>query len=157
MFFPEKITSTRHSFFILFSSLFLFFFFFEREILLGRTSPANILMKKHHPITQQLFDHMTFQRLFIYSQSTLLQYHHIKVLQREKRELEGIPEVILHKESTGADLGGGCRGCALPLPEMTSGFLIQLVFCKKKLCGLLVLKRSKRRVHPLLKKSWIRP
>ena len=35
----------------------------------------------------------------------------------------------------GADLGGGCRGCA-PLPppaEMTCGFLIQLVFCKKKL------------------------
>ena len=30
----------------------------------------------------------------------------------------------------GADLGGGCRGCA-PLPEMTCGFLIQLVFCKK--------------------------
>ena len=37
---------------------------------------------------------------------------------------------------TGADLGGGCRGCAHP-PEMTCGFLIQLVFCKKKLCGLL--------------------
>ena len=53
----------------------------------------------------------------------------------------------------GADLGGGCRGCAPPPPpEMTSGFLIQLVLCKKKLCGLLVLKRSKRRVHPLLKK-----
>ena len=33
--------------------------------------------------------------------------------------------------STGADLGGGCRGCAPP-PEMTCGFLIQLVFCKKK-------------------------
>ena len=57
----------------------------------------------------------------------------------------------------GVDLGGGCRGCAPP-PEMTCGFLIQLVFCKKKkLCGLLVLKYSKRRVHPLLKKSWIRP
>ena len=40
----------------------------------------------------------------------------------------------------------------LPPPEMTCGFLIQLVFCeKKKLCGLLVLKNSKRRVHPLLK------
>ena len=30
-----------------------------------------------------------------------------------------------------ADLGGGCRGCAPP-PEMTCGFLIQLVLCKKK-------------------------
>ena len=44
------------------------------------------------------------------------------------------------KKSAGADLGGGCRGCA-PFPEMTCGFLIQLVFYqKKKLCGLLVLK-----------------
>ena len=33
---------------------------------------------------------------------------------------------------TGADLGGGCRGCAPPRPETTCGFLIQLVFCKKK-------------------------
>ena len=32
----------------------------------------------------------------------------------------------------GADLGGGCRGCAPPPPEMTCGFLIQLVFCGKK-------------------------
>ena len=32
----------------------------------------------------------------------------------------------------GADLGGGCWGCAPPPPEMTCGFLIQLVFCKKK-------------------------
>ena len=31
-----------------------------------------------------------------------------------------------------ADLGGGCRGNAPPPPEMTCGFLIQLVFCKKK-------------------------
>ena len=33
----------------------------------------------------------------------------------------------------GADLRGGCRGCAFPPPEMTCGFLIQLVFCKKNL------------------------
>ena len=31
-----------------------------------------------------------------------------------------------------ADLEGGGRGCAPPPPEMTCGFLIQLVFCKKK-------------------------
>ena len=32
-----------------------------------------------------------------------------------------------------ADLGGGCRRCAPPPPrEMTCGFLIQLVFRKKK-------------------------
>ena len=39
----------------------------------------------------------------------------------------------------GADLGEGCKGCAPP-PQMTCGFLIQLVFYKKKNCGLLVLK-----------------
>ena len=34
---------------------------------------------------------------------------------------------------SGADLGGGSRGCAPPLPpEMTCGFLIQLVFYGKK-------------------------
>ena len=76
-----------------FQSLFLSFFFWARNFTFGRTSPANILMKKHHPITSQLFDHMTFQRLFIYSQSTLLLYHHIKVLLREKKELEGIPDL----------------------------------------------------------------
>ena len=32
----------------------------------------------------------------------------------------------------GADVGGGCRGCAPPPPDMTCGFLIQLVFFKKK-------------------------
>ena len=31
----------------------------------------------------------------------------------------------------GADLGGGCRECRTHPPEMTCGFLIQLVFCKK--------------------------
>ena len=40
---------------------------------------------------------------------------------------------------------GGSRGRVrgegrTPLPEMTCGFLIQLVFYKKKLCGILVLK-----------------
>ena len=34
---------------------------------------------------------------------------------------------------SGADLGGGCRGCPPPpLPEMTCGFLIQLYSAKKK-------------------------
>ena len=33
----------------------------------------------------------------------------------------------------GVDLGAGCRGCTPPAPsDMTCGFLIQLVFCKKK-------------------------
>ena len=55
---------------------------------------------------------------------------------------------------------GRVQGLRTPPPEMTCGFLIQLVFCKKKkkLCGLSVLKQNKRRVHPLLKKkNWIRP
>ena len=40
------------------------------------------------------------------------------------------PSIVSHQFlDAGADLGGGCRGCAPP-PEMTCGFLIQLVFCK---------------------------
>ena len=58
---------------------------------------------------------------------------------------------VLEGGKAGADLGGRVQGCAPLPPEMTCGFLIQLVFCKK-LCRLLVLKKSKRRVHPLLKK-----
>ena len=34
---------------------------------------------------------------------------------------------------------GRVQGVCTPPPEMTCGFLIQLVFCKKKLCVLLVL------------------
>ena len=33
---------------------------------------------------------------------------------------------------SGTDLGGECRGWVPPPPEMTCGFLIQLVFCRKK-------------------------
>ena len=41
--------------------------------------------------------------------------------------------VQLTTVTPGADLGGGCRGCAPPSPpEMTCDFLIQLVFCEKK-------------------------
>ena len=51
--------------------------------------------------------------------------------------------------TAGADLGGGCRGCAPPPPpQMTCGFLIQLVFLRpvtSQLSHSLV-------VHPLLKK-----
>ena len=49
-------------------------------------------------------------------------------------------EVLVFVVVTGADLGKGAVGAPPPLPEMTCGFLIQLVLCKKKLCGLLVLK-----------------
>ena len=53
---------------------------------------------------------------------------------------------LLRRELQGTTLGrGGSRGRVQEVrtpPEMTCGFLIQLVFCKKKkqLCGLLVLK-----------------
>ena len=39
---------------------------------------------------------------------------------------------MLKSYAAGVDLGGGCRGCAPRLPEMTCGFPIQLVFCEKK-------------------------
>ena len=34
---------------------------------------------------------------------------------------------VLQSATVGADLGGGCRGCAPPPPEMTCGFLISTV------------------------------
>ena len=64
-----------------------------------------------------------------------------------------------YSPSAGADLGGGCRGCATPPPpKMTCGFLIQLVFCKKKnyvvyWCW----SRARDKCTPSWKKSWIRP
>ena len=33
---------------------------------------------------------------------------------------------------SGADLGGGCKGCAPPSPEMTCGFLNNWYSAKKK-------------------------
>ena len=52
---------------------------------------------------------------------------------------------------TGADLGGGCKGCA---PPLTCGFLIQLVFCqkKKRTMWFIGVEVDKRRLNPLLKK-----
>ena len=60
-----------------------------------------------------------------------LSSQHSKV-RRKRVNLESVKSgrMCLFVEGAGADLGGGCRGCA-PLPEMTYGFLIQLVFCKK--------------------------
>ena len=39
---------------------------------------------------------------------------------------------LVNSPLNGADLGEGCRGCVPPppSPEMTCGFLMQLVFCK---------------------------
>ena len=49
---------------------------------------------------------------------------------RKARSLNGTKTAIGY---TVVDQGGGCRGSATPPPppEMTCGFLIQLVFCKK--------------------------
>ena len=61
---------------------------------------------------------------------------------------------LMHKLCYRGGSRGKVQGVRTPPfpPEMTCGFLIQLVFCKKKyiyICGLL--ERSKRGVHPLLK------
>ena len=61
-------------------------------------------------------------------------------------------DIRLHLRGGSRGRVQGLRTPPSPPAEMTCGFLIQLVFCQKKLCGLLVLKQSKRRVHPLLKK-----
>ena len=66
------------------------------------------------------------------------------------------PLIFLDKSSSRGGSRGRVQGVRTPHPplEMTCGFLIQLVFCKKrKLWGLLVLKENKKRVHPLIKKN----
>ena len=52
--------------------------------------------------------------------------------------LKALPLVHFWSALSGADLGGGCRGC------------VQLVFCEKKTMWFIGV--GKRRVHPLLKK-----
>ena len=59
---------------------------------------------------------------------------------------------VLYLCNSGADLGGGCRGCAPPLPWDDLRFSNTTGILQKKKCGLLVLKWSKRRVRSLLKK-----
>ena len=54
-----------------------------------------------------------------------------KKVQNEIKEGTSNPSKRSWSHIPGADLGGGCRGCAPPR-EMTRGFLIQLVFCKKQ-------------------------
>ena len=67
--------------------------------------------------------------------------------QRQKCKRSKSLNVGYHQSilSSGADLGGGCMGCAPPpLPhDMTCGFLIQVVFCKTK---------KETRMHPPPKK-----
>ena len=84
------------------------------------------------------------------------------VLVRKKRfyAYTAVSTKVVPRKS-GADLGGGCGGCA-PLPEMTYGFLMQLVFYKKnttKKCGLMVLVTPFLSGAPPPKKNphWIGP
>ena len=60
-------------------------------------------------------------------------YETIQQFSREFKVILCDPASYVMDSASGADLGGGCRGCAPPpTSEMTCGFLIQLVFCKKK-------------------------
>ena len=64
-----------------------------------------------------------------------------------------INTIPLHQ--AGADLGGGCRGCAPP--KMTCGFLIQLVFWKKKPCGCFGVEVEQETSAPSPKKKILDP
>ena len=75
----------------------------------------------------------------------------------------------IQQSNTDSDIQGRIQGEGAgaaqpplpPLPKMTCGFLIQLVRYstqkEKKLCSLLVLKQSKRLVHPLRLKKILDP
>ena len=67
----------------------------------------------------------TLYALHIFNACVTCLIHHPKTLYRGSN-------VWVHGMPSGADLGGGCRGCTPPSPEMSCGFLIQLVFCKQK-------------------------
>ena len=59
-----------------------------------------------------------------------------------------------------ADLGGGGVGGCAPTAEMTCGFLIRLVFCKKKKTMWFIgveVQQEMSSPPPKKKKSWIRP
>ena len=104
---------------------------------------------------------------------TLTLIFHIHVQTENSKILYCITKSVALKSNTnirrrstpvsGADLGGGCRGCAPPPPEMPCGFLIQLVLCQKKKkkkqndevywCW----SRAKDECTPSLKESSIRP
>ena len=62
----------------------------------------------------------------------MVEIHFLKNLQTLKKYVrkgkKPKQEKRKKERNTGADLGGGCRGCAPPPPEMTCGFQIQLVF-----------------------------
>ena len=78
----------------------------------------------------------------------------VRIHPLQKRGDEPTPK----RSTSGADLGGGCRGC-VPSPEITCGFLIQLVFCKKKKHFVVYWcwSRARDECTPSLKKSWICP
>ena len=62
------------------------------------------------------------------------------VIAQSKRQLSTVVIKTSFIELEIGELGEGAGGAHPPPLQMTCGFLIQPVFCKKKLCGLLVLK-----------------
>ena len=58
----------------------------------------------------------------------------------------------------GGSRGGGAGGAHPPHPEMTCGFIIQLVFCKKETMWFIGVEvEQETSAPPPKKKSWIRP
>ena len=64
------------------------------------------------------------------------------VIAQSKRQLSTvvIKTSFIELENNRGGSRGRVQGVRTPPLQMTCGFLIQPVFCKKKLCGLLVLK-----------------
>ena len=109
----------------------------EYEEFLRQNGIQRILVSPHHPSSNGLAER--FVQTFKYAVESTAEDPASSIQRRIQNFLLSYRSKP-HAKTAGADLGGGCRGCA-PLPEMTCGFLIQLVFCKKKKkCGLLVLK-----------------
>ena len=118
---------------------------------------VNIPINEVQAIRTQEFLHINIMNMYsviiIIIQSECPQESNKIGKQRQKCKRSKSLKVGYHQSilSSGADLGGGCMGCAPPPPhEMTCGFLIQVVFSQKK-------KRETRMHPPPLKKILDQP
>ena len=74
-----------------------------------------------------------------------------KLLQEQFTSVAVVSGSKNNNYTTGADLGGGCRGCAPP-PDLRFSNTTGTLQKKKKTMRFIGVEVDKRRVHPLLKK-----
>ena len=99
----------------------------------------------------------TFSKLCPPSKGNLLMGHFSERLTQNEIYFPNFHQYSLRNENYNASqgriyIGGGCRRCT-PSPEVTCGFLIQLVFCKKKTMWFIGVEVEQETSAPPLKKN----